>query len=145
MDEARRLLHHYRLNAVEVWVGYGVATVVLLLWPGAQAAAWPAVVFGYFGLLAAVSLCALALIERRRPWPFGPRYEPIRRRSIAYVASVIIIVLLGMILPKLLEPAGIVMAIAVPIGLALLWVTLSFFWAPLRIRMYPHLHAAQGG
>jgi hypothetical protein len=139
VSEAQRLLRHYRLSALEAGIGYAVASAVVLLWPGAGDAPWPLVLGAYVVVLAVVLFSAVDLIEHRRPWPFGPRYELPRRTSGFFFVFLFIGLLLLRVADLLLQPLAFPQTLTVGLGIWLLWYTVSVSWRPLTLLMYPWL------
>ena len=145
MNDARARRSHDRVAYAELSLGYAAAVLTLLLWP-ATLAPWlvPAV---FLGLWPAASLAAVGIIERRRPWPFGPRpvRPPSKPLTLEQVAAIVIASLVGVSLPDLMDPS---VATALPIGalgLVLAVGMLSTVWTPLQRRFYPDVPNVQGG
>jgi hypothetical protein len=141
MDEGHRHLHRSRLELVEGWIGYAVASVGLQVWSGANTWPWPAVTVAYLGLFVAASLSALALIERRRPrLSFGSHDTPRSdSRSLAYFGWLFITFAAAVVASDLAKPASTSLQITLFCGICLVSLTLSVFWTPLRARVRPDL------
>lgn len=139
VSEAQRLLRHYRLNALEAWIAYAVASVAVLIWPGAGDAPWSLVLGAYIVVLAVVAFPAVVLLEHRRPWPFGQRYEIRGRTSGFFFVFLLIGLLLVRVVDLLLQPLAFPQTLTVGFGVWLLWYTVCVSWRPLTLLMYPWL------
>lgn len=129
----------------ELSLGYPAAVLTLLLWPATLA---PFLVpAAFLGLLAAASFAAVGIIERRRPWPFGPRpiRPPSKPLTLVQVASMVIALLVAGSLSELMDPSVATALLIGALGLGLAVGMLSTVWTPLQRRFYPDVPNAQGG
>jgi hypothetical protein len=141
MTENDDLLRHYRLNILEFWIGHIIASAMLLLWPAAWDPSSAVALGAYLLVLVLAASLAVVLIEHRRPWPFGPTFEPFRFTSgFAYVSWLAVIFLI-LIVTSTLNLKGLPINLAVNMGLGLVWLTLTVLWRPLTLRAYPWLSA----
>lgn len=139
------LLRHYRLGVLEFWIGYLVASTIVALWFTPEQSDGLVVLIVFALALAATSMAAIVVIERRRPWPFGPHLESYRFPSRWNLVISFVVIVLSRFVIAWFDPYGMRATLIALFGLLVLSWTLSVLWRPLRSRVYPYLDRPSAG